>query len=175
VHFNWATATELNNKQFQLMRSEDGLKWTVIATITGAGTTNTRHDYTSMDDKPRKNNLYKLVQTDFDGTTEDFVLNTTIDATECYKGIENGSTIIFPNPNATDMVTFKFATEYEAETVTVTFSDLAGRLIKQTQTAITEGPNVVSINIEDLPQGAYLVRIKGNGWFSDVQKLVRIK
>jgi SdrD B-like domain/Secretion system C-terminal sorting domain len=175
VMFDWATASELNNKQFELKRSEDGTSWKTIATIRGAGTTNNRQAYTEMDSKPRKSNFYKLVQTDFDGTTEEFVLPYKIDATDCYEGIENGATTIFPNPNATDMVTFKFATEYEAETVTVMFSDLAGRLVKQSQTAITQGPNVVSIDINDLPEGAYLVRIKGNGWFSDTQKLVRLR
>jgi SdrD B-like domain/Secretion system C-terminal sorting domain len=173
IELKWATATEINNAGFELFASADGLKWKTIGTVRGAGSTNIRQDYTFTHDKPAKNNFYKLVQKDFDGKTETFVLANPVDATPCYKGIENGASI-FPNPNASNLLTFKFGNEYEAETVEVNFTDLSGRLVKQIQTEVTEGPNALNLNITDLPAGAYLVRIKGNGWFSDVQKLVRI-
>lgn len=80
---NWVTSTEINNDYFTLERSIDGKTWKKIATIPGAGNSNTEMSYEYLDDTYSKNiNYYRLTQTDFDGKSETFKvisINNTIE------------------------------------------------------------------------------------------------
>lgn len=69
----WITATEINNKEFKLYRSTDGLHWSKINTTQGAGTINTPSMYSYKDYSFDKAiNYYKLIQTNFDGSLKEF-------------------------------------------------------------------------------------------------------
>ena len=68
VDLNWATASELNNDYFTIERSKDGITWEALETISGAGTTNQRSEYNSIDALPFAGiSYYRLKQTDYDG------------------------------------------------------------------------------------------------------------
>jgi hypothetical protein len=68
VDLTWATASELNNESFTVERSIDGLTWETVLTVSGAGTTNQRTDYSNEDTRPLSGlSYYRLKQTDFDG------------------------------------------------------------------------------------------------------------
>ena len=90
----WETATELNNDFFTIERSTDGTGFEAIATINGNGTTQNVSSYEYIDDKPVSGlSYYRLVQTDFDGTTETF-RPVSVEAQ-----FQTGNAIeIFPNP-----------------------------------------------------------------------------
>lgn len=70
---SWSTETEHNNDYFQLEHSLDGVNWTVLAKISGAGnsteTQNYRVIHTSPDDAI---NYYTLHQIDFNGEIKTF-------------------------------------------------------------------------------------------------------
>ncbi|HRI27968.1 MAG TPA: choice-of-anchor L domain-containing protein [Chitinophagales bacterium] len=67
----WHTATEVNNHHFTLHRSADGVQFTHLATLPGAGNTATPKYYEFTDEKPLNGaNYYRLMQTDFDGQTQ---------------------------------------------------------------------------------------------------------
>jgi hypothetical protein len=74
VLLNWATATETNNKGFEIEKSKvliskEKMKWEVIGFINGKGTTTEIQHYSFMDkDIPPGNYLYRLKQIDFDGS-----------------------------------------------------------------------------------------------------------
>lgn len=68
IKIDWRTATELNNEIFILEKSINGLEYTTIEIINGAGTTSIQHDYSYADNVPSKGiNYYRLSQKDFDG------------------------------------------------------------------------------------------------------------
>ena len=70
---NWITATETNNKCFNLYRSIDGIHWDRINTTQGAGTVNTPTVYSFKDYTFYKTiNYYKLIQTDYNNLSEEF-------------------------------------------------------------------------------------------------------
>lgn len=66
---NWLTATETNNKGFNLQRSTNGINWITIAFIEGKGNSTLNNKYTFNDDNYEPTiNYYRLEQVDFDGT-----------------------------------------------------------------------------------------------------------
>ncbi len=73
VAVEWATATELNNDFYTLERSFDGLTFEVVDRIAGAGTSQSRLEYHFKDYPSYFGSIYyRLTQTDFDGTSEQF-------------------------------------------------------------------------------------------------------
>ncbi len=65
----WTTAAEVNNAYFTLQYSPDGNEFTPFAQITGAGTTSTTKSYQHTHNNPYPLTYYRLLQTDYDGTT----------------------------------------------------------------------------------------------------------
>ncbi|NUN08125.1 MAG: T9SS type A sorting domain-containing protein [Ignavibacteriaceae bacterium] len=76
IQLNWSTATELNNKGFEIERSADGINYAVIAFVDGKGTSTSIQNY-SYNDKPNAYGTYyyRLKQVDFDGT---FALSSVV-------------------------------------------------------------------------------------------------
>lgn len=70
IHIAWQTASEQNNDFFTIYRSFDGMVFTAIATVSGAGNSNSLLNY-MYDDNTLAQGIvyYKLAQTDYDGKT----------------------------------------------------------------------------------------------------------
>jgi len=74
VIIEWAVASQVNNDYYEIKRSVDVEDWQVVATVEGAGNSNTQMSYQVVDDNPIiGTSYYMLSQTDYDGTTEDFL------------------------------------------------------------------------------------------------------
>lgn len=66
---SWTTASEKNNDYFTLQHSTNGVDWTNIEDIPGAGTTSEMQFYsTTHRDFDAEINYYRLIQVDYDGT-----------------------------------------------------------------------------------------------------------
>jgi len=75
VELNWITATETNNRGFEVERSQKSKvksqKWETLAFVDGHGTTTNSHAYSFIDKNIAAGSyLYRLKQIDFDGTYE---------------------------------------------------------------------------------------------------------
>ena len=73
VNLSWTTATELNNRGFEIERSTDETNWRTIGFIEGNGTTTEPRHYTYSDkllDITSSKLYYRLKQFDFDGSFE---------------------------------------------------------------------------------------------------------
>lgn len=96
VVLTWQTATEINNNGFGIERSNDNSIWIPAGFVPGYGTTSQMQRYTFTD-----NNLaagkyfYRLKQSDYDGTSKYYPLNTAVEVTSPFKFelLQN-----FPNP-----------------------------------------------------------------------------
>ena len=63
----WSTASETNNRGFDVQRSQDGNTWTSIGFVNGAGQSTQNRSYQFDDIAPLQGkNYYRLVQVDFD-------------------------------------------------------------------------------------------------------------
>ena len=67
ILLNWQTASESNNDYFEIQRSADGVNFTTIGKVKGAGTSNEHRSYAFTDKEPQYLNHYRLKQVDLDG------------------------------------------------------------------------------------------------------------
>ena len=64
----WETASELNNDRFVVEHSGNGIHFTAVGDVMGAGTTNTNNTYYFTHKNPTPGiNYYRIKQVDFDG------------------------------------------------------------------------------------------------------------
>ena len=81
---------------------------------------------------------------------------------------------IFPNPISTDVLTVKITTESEDANATVVLTDLMGNTVRTERVTIANGTNYLKLDVNNLPNGTYFVRVMGTTVHLDAQKLVRI-
>jgi Secretion system C-terminal sorting domain len=141
----WQTATETNNKGFEIERSFNGIDFEKIGFIKGAGNSNQTQNYQFIDAKPFNVTYYRLKQIDFDGK---FDYSNTISI----KIGKEKSIQFYPNPT-TGIITI----ESEAIlNVDILIYNTIGKLIKSTKTQNN------TINISELPKGVYMVSMTNN-------------
>lgn len=70
VQLDWITAMESNNDYFEVQHSHDGLEWTVVSKMKGAGNSTSATQYAATDNNPYMGHTYyRLLQADLDGKT----------------------------------------------------------------------------------------------------------
>lgn len=97
ISVSWATASELHNKQFNILRSEDGISYSTIGTVNGNGTTNVKILYNYLDATALAGTIYyyKLQQIDFSGTSKTYNLAESADRS-CRDAVPDIT--VSPNP-----------------------------------------------------------------------------
>lgn len=101
VSLNWKTTSEYNNQYFNVERSNDGINFIVIGSVTGNGTTSLPHSYSLLDRNPAKGiNYYRLKQVDLDGkyTYSNIVpvqINNIEIVSSYYNNLNNSIQVIF--------------------------------------------------------------------------------
>ncbi len=168
----WTTATEQNNKGFELQRSANGENFTTISLVNTKainGTSNTTLAYNHVDEKPFSgNNYYRLKQIDKDG-------KSTISGVVLIKGIKVNALIvssIYPNPakNLLNIV----LTAPVTEDVTLVVTDVAGKRVMQQSSKLLSGDNNLKVNVSRLLSGTYMIKaICNNGCETAVSKFIK--
>lgn len=65
----WKTTSEINNDNFQVQKSRDGLKWATIATLSGEQSSKSIKEYRAIDNSPLSGtSYYRLKQNDINGS-----------------------------------------------------------------------------------------------------------
>ena len=94
VFLTWKTATESDNKEFQIERSKDATTWETIGSVAGRGNSIQIQNYNFLDKNPFSGmNYYRLKQVDFSGRFEYSKSILVIMSSK------NNEISIFPNPN----------------------------------------------------------------------------
>ena len=144
----WQTASEINNKGFNVERSEDAKSWETLGFVAGNGTTLETQNYTFLD--TRKDVLvkrlfyYRLKQLDFDGRYE----YSNIVAVNYESGSTKDKLIVFPNPTSQLL-------NYQAEDVQqVELFDSFGKLVK------TANQINGQLSLEGVSTGVYVLVIQ---------------
>ena len=99
ISVDWATALEINNKGFYVMRSPDGINFTDVGWVDGHNNSTVNQTYT-FDDKPQQAMLYyyKLRQVDNNGQ---FKYSNVAEAQLEDQGASGFA--LYPNPTANDI------------------------------------------------------------------------
>ncbi|WP_187631932.1 T9SS type A sorting domain-containing protein [Hymenobacter lutimineralis] len=157
VKLTWVTASEKNNKGFEVQRSADGVNFQTFTTVEGNGTTSSRHEYAATDANPLTGtSYYRLKQVDFDGQTAYSDVKSVVNG--------GGSLSVYPNP-AQNNLTVKLPVPMQNAKVQVL--DLTGRVLL-TRTLGVDG----NLELSSLQRGTYLVRVEQGGqqWTQKVVK-----
>lgn len=151
VQLKWSTLSELNNDYFSVQRSADGIEFSELFTVNGAGTTSYANHYEAMDAHPLRGlSYYRLKQTDFDGTSS-YSKIVKIEATQLFEFS------VFPNP--TQGPTFiKLDGIQSDDHVLVTVHDQYGRTLLSLSGRSEQG--MIPIDVQALPAGVYVVTIR---------------
>jgi autotransporter-associated beta strand protein len=146
IQIKWTTASEKNNKMFELYKSENASDWEWIHTESGQGDKASETNYQFVDYK-KQAAYYRLKDIDFDGN----VNWSPIIFADCKN--EVGDVKVYPNP-ASDFI--KVITEIDNNT-TLRILSLDGRILKSL--------NLVSkqtlVSLKDLVNGVYFIEING--------------
>lgn len=154
VDLDWMTATEINNDFFTLERSADGLRFTDIGLIKGAGNTTEIQSYQFTDYSPLSGaSFYRLKQTDFNGDV------SYSDLRMVYFGADDRSTVAVYSAAEEVVIDLDLTAD---ESLSISFFNLDGQLIYAEQVQGQDGFNNYRIPESNIgATGVYLIRLEG--------------
>ncbi|GJQ63180.1 MAG: hypothetical protein SCALA702_22330 [Melioribacteraceae bacterium] len=179
ITVTWKTATETNNKGFEVERKTDG-DWESMQFIDGKGTTSEQQSYSFMDQfKDVAYNgtvYYRLKQMDYDGT-ENYIAETEVEVDFTPKTFEVAQN--YPNPfNPTTTIKYQIP---EASSVVVTIYNMLGQKVETLVDVVQEtGYYEVNWSASGYASGMYFYHIQmkavsGSNSHSSVKKMMLMK
>jgi len=171
VNLVWTTASETNNKGFQIERKKlNEVKWTVAGFVGGKGTTTELTHYSFVDDNLEiERYQYRLKQFDFDGTFS-YSKNIEINFTSPVSfSLEQN----YPNPfNPNTVIKFSLLSD---EFVTLKIYNILGKEVTQLLKGnLKAGIHRVEFSAANLTSGLYFYKIEASN-FSSVKKMTLLK
>ena len=175
VQLNWQTATETNNRGFEIERSADNKTFAKVGFVPGRGTTTEKSSYSYIDQNAQEGMLYyRLKQVDFDGTCEYskvVEINYTVP-------VEFSLSQNYPNPfNPSTKIKFSLASDSK---VSVKVFNLLGQQVAELLSGeYAAGRHEVTFNAASLSSGIYFYVINAAGKngsnFSSTKKMTLMK
>jgi len=145
VDVQWKTDNEINTSHFDVERSEDGVRFERVGSVSAANTAGV-HQYAFTDTHPLdKTGYYRLKQVDKDGKSEYskvLVVNR----------LPANAITFYPNP-AKDIINFVMPQASNIKTISIV--DTRGVVLKQ---VTVNGATKLSVNISQLAHGIYFIR-----------------
>jgi photosystem II stability/assembly factor-like uncharacterized protein len=170
----WQTSTEINNKGFEIQRSDissNYSNWNVIGFVEGSGSTTKESNYSYLDKNLKQGKyVYKLIQIDFDGTRAQLHrVNVAIN----YQPVKYELDQNYPNPfNPATLINYQIP---ENGFVTLKVFNTVGKevatLVNERQ---TNGSYSINFNASNLPSGLYIYQLRINNFVSS-KKMLLIK
>jgi Secretion system C-terminal sorting domain len=166
----WQTATEKNNRGFEIERSINSKNYVTRGFVDGNGTTTQPHNYSYSDDGVNGVVYYRLKQFDFNGSynySNSIELNSV--SSNEYKLDQN-----YPNPfNPSTLISYTIPDDGD---VTIKIYDGLGREINTLVNKFHKA-GVYSINFDasKLSSGVYFYRMEIGNKFNSVKKMILIK
>ena len=153
----WETASELNNKGYNVQVSTDGNTFRTIGFVASESVNSTTAKTYSFTDTEKNKvgvRYYRLQQVDVDGKTALFAPRAVT-----FEGRATASGVLaYPNP-FTNEVRLNLTSATEGNGL-VRITDMTGRLIGQRQVALIKGANDVEVsNVYDLKSGLYMMNV----------------
>jgi CubicO group peptidase (beta-lactamase class C family) len=165
----WITATETNNKGFELERSVDGRTFIRIAylpTAAAGGYSSLPLSYIFRDAAPLTgSNYYRLRQLDKDGKAS----YSTVVLLQANALTKLTITSLYPTP-VRQALTIQVAAPTAAP-ATLLLTDMAGKVLLQKSLSLVAGSNSFTLPVSKLAGGCYLLRV-ASGSGEEVRKVV---
>ena len=162
VKITWATATEINNDYFTVEKSRDAINFERVEIVGGAGNSNQILHYSCNDNNPLPGiSYYRLKQTDFDGKFSYSKIVAVVFG-------DSYSTNVYPNP-------FSASLYIELDEAPLPNNNTVFKIYNLLGTQIMNMPlknQSATIEVDDIPAGAYYYKIEVNGQPIQSGKLV---
>ena len=154
LNFSWETASEFNNKYFEIEQSTDAIHFVPVSKINSKnGNANTHQTYNTSISAQLDFKYFRLKQVDYDGKYS----YSKIAIQQCnYKN--NAEIKLYPNP-ATDILTVDFKGIIGEKTIHL-FNAIGQQLMTINETE----ENIIQLKINDLPNSMYLLKT----WINDI-------
>jgi hypothetical protein len=150
TQLQWATAQEVNTKEFDIERSGGNGQWKVIGSVAAAGNSAVVTDYSFTDKAPlRGNDEYRIAEFDLNNN----VTYTQVVSDPCSTG---EPITIWPNPVA-GTLWLNIVTPVAGSALIRVF-DSRGTLVLEKETRLPAGDNQLSVDMTTLAGGSYEVR-----------------
>lgn len=152
VLVEWSTASEVNNKQFDIERSRDGINFEAIGTISAGNNPSGIQQYFFNDMKPFAGvNYYRLKQVDKDGKFKySSIAKVTI-------AQDKNVYTVTPNPATTKAVVNVYT---EMKKTTIRLIDVSGKAVYTVSKPVINAGETLDIPVSGLAKGYYLVMIE---------------
>ena len=147
VELSWQTLSETNNDFFTIEYSYNGLSWTELDQIEGAGTVQEVQNYFYLHANPLGNTIYyRLKQTDFDGSYSysDIVQVNNLETKQ--------KLIVYPNPVQSTAI-IEYTGNKEIELISI--ADVLGNQFRLN--AEHSASNRIEVDFTSVPSGVYFV------------------
>jgi hypothetical protein len=147
VSLKWETATEQNNRGFNIQRNTKGVWETIAFVFSGAdgGNSTDLLSYSYNDVNSEKGiSQYRIQQVDLDNKASYSVIRSVKGEGQVSK------TVVYPNPATEGKVNVVFE---DQSTKAVTISDVSGRVVRQYRSVVN------SLVIDGLESGLYTIQI----------------
>ena len=170
VNLNWSTATETNNKGFDIERVSGNTEWVKVGFVEGKGTTTEEQTYSFTDKEvPAGKYTYRLKQIDLNGSCS-YSDEVTVQVQSVYTYFLAQN---YPNP-FNPSTTIKFGVK-EKSNVRIDIFNSIGEKVNTVLNAEREPGNYqVEFNASDLPSGVYIYRIEA-GKYNSIKKMILMK
>jgi len=162
VILNWTTASEFNNRGFDIEISSDGSNFSFLGAVASQGNSATEQYYEYKHIKPRPGLLYyRLKQTDLDGKYEySKIISLTIN-TDLVKAS------VYPVP-AKNSITINFGSLIVKGEIEIFSADM-----KTVKRESINGPSATKdINVANLSKGVYFIRYT-NGSATEILRFIK--
>jgi len=151
IQLRWATASEINNQQFNIERSVDGATWSVIGVTPGHGNSVVEQYYVYNDPNvvPGTRYYYRLKQIDNNG---DFQYTDIVQAMITAAGTFQIMNFV-PNPTLGNTQLTVVTTR--AEVIEVSFYDMLGQKVMSASEELVAGNNRLDFDLKRFAAGTY--------------------
>ncbi len=170
VVLNWQTATETNNRIFEIERKDAVNSFATVGFVKGAGTTTEPRDYTYTDKNIIPGNYtYRLKQVDFDGRFEySKEVEIAVTGLLTFDLSQN-----YPNPfNPATIINFNIPEQGQVKLSV--FNMLGEEVAVLVNSVVAAGPHKAEFNAVSLPSGAYFYKLQqGNSVM--IKKMLLLK
>lgn len=155
---SWSTSQEINSRNFEVQRSNDGATWSTIGTVNAAGNSAAARSYTFTDASSKKGIFYyRLKQNDLDGRV------AISETRKLDFGKDKISIQVFPNPANNELNVIV----NDVDQFTLVLSDMTGRKLS----TYNSSGNRLQVNTGALAAGYYMLSVTGKGG-TERQKLI---
>jgi hypothetical protein len=157
VNLTWTTATEVNNKGFEVQRKSDG-SYVTVAFVEGKGTTTEFQNYSYNDEVAAGSYTYRLRQVDYDGKAS---LSDEVNV-DAMGVVEFGLAQNYPNPfNPATVINYSIAVDSK---VSLKIFNLLGQEVAQlVNTNNAAGNYSVNFDASMLNSGVYFYQLEAVG------------